>query len=167
VLAPRVADVLVGDSKPPVLLRRGHHPLEHAAVRLLGVRAATELPLCIAQAQRESIADALELAGGEDPRTAEGTHLPVEAATGKGGREELAQPPLERRDLAAQVGACEALGALGDRAFRRQRGRVDSVEQFGQDTPSGPLVPGRFYPRNTPAASHNASSAAISGTPPT
>ena len=139
-LATAIADVLIGDDHPAVLRGLGDHPLEQATVRLLDVRLPPQLRLGVAQAQRECVAYPLQLAGRQHPRTAHGTDLPLEAPTRKGRREELAQPPLEVADLAAQVGAGQAVGALGDIDPGRERRRpVDLIEQFGQGT----LLPAR------------------------
>jgi len=74
-----------------VLFRRRDHRLEELAVRLLHVGLPGELGLRVAQAHGERVADALQLAGGEDARAPDGAHLPLEAPSGKGRREGLAQ----------------------------------------------------------------------------
>ena len=88
----------------------GDHPLEQAAVGLLGVDPATELGAGVAQPQRERVAGALELAEREDPRAADGADAELEALPGEGGRKELAELVFEAGDLVAKVAARAALG---------------------------------------------------------
>jgi hypothetical protein len=118
-LATALADVLVGDDHPAVALGSGDHLLEQAAVGLLDVGAPGELGLGVAESARKRVADALELAGGEHPRAADRADAPLEAGTREGGGEQLAEPAVERGDLAPQVLARAPLRGLGDRPARQ------------------------------------------------
>src|SRR5436190_102642 len=99
VLAAPVADVLVGDDHPTVPAGVVDHPLEQSPLGLLDLGVASELDLSVAQARRERVADPFELAGLEDPRPTDRPDAPLEAAAREGGREQLAEPPLEIADL--------------------------------------------------------------------
>jgi hypothetical protein len=142
--AAALADVVVGDDHPTVALGRGDHPLDEAAVRLLGLGPPRELGAGVAKPQRQGVAEPLELADREHPRAAERTDAPFDPPAREGGAEHVPELALDPADLAAQVGARAALGGLG----RRRRGErrrsvgqlVDSVSRGGHE---GLLTRGR------------------------
>jgi hypothetical protein len=129
-------------------LGRGDHPLEQAPACLLGVGALRELGLDLAQAQCERVANALELRGGEHPRPADGADAPLEAAPREDRGEELAEASLEARDLALEVLACEALGAIADRGAVEhgwhRHPNLAPLEQLRHQAPFAGRIPAGF-----------------------
>jgi hypothetical protein len=105
-----LADVLSGDTHPPVALGRGDHVLEEATVCLLDLAAPRELCLRVAQPHREPVANPLQLGDAQHARPADRTDGPVETLARKGGCEDLAEPLLEHRDLATKVVANAPFG---------------------------------------------------------
>ena len=156
--AAALADVLVGDDHPGVALRGGDHPLDQDPVGLLGVGAPGELGLCVAQAQGEGVAHPLQLTGREHPRAANRTDSPLEAGTGKGGGEHLAEAPVELGYLASKVVAGESLGARGNRCAEqlgagRRRRDLGLLERVGHGGSFTRCLPAAFY--RQPAAVTN------------
>jgi hypothetical protein len=116
--------------------RVGDHPLEQAAVLLLGVSSPGELGASVAQPQGERVPGALEVAAAKHPRAADRSDAPVEVLAREGGGEELTELALEAGDLAPQVVAGAALGGLGQRLEggrprRRRRGSLELLERLG------------------------------------
>jgi hypothetical protein len=109
VLALALADVLVRDPDPVVPVRVRDHLLDQQAVRLLDVRAASDLGLRLADPDDERVADALEIGRAEHARPAGGADAPVDPAAREGGDPQLAELPLEPGDLAAELVADPAL----------------------------------------------------------
>jgi hypothetical protein len=70
VLAAGLADVLVADPHPLVLLRREHHLLDQPPVALLDVGPVAQQPPVLVQALRQPVAQLLELAQRKHPGTA-------------------------------------------------------------------------------------------------
>lgn len=68
--AATLAELLVGDGLELVLARREQHALEANSVLLLLAAASLELEAGVTQAGGERVAQRLELAEGEHPRTA-------------------------------------------------------------------------------------------------
>jgi hypothetical protein len=109
VLALPLADVVVRDADPVVLLRVGDHSLDQEAVRFLDVGAASDLSLRLAHPDHESVANPLELSRAEYPRAAGGANAPIDAVAREGRGPELAEPALEPSDLTPEVIPDEAL----------------------------------------------------------
>src|SRR5204862_5013795 len=107
--AAGLADVLVRDPHPAVPLRLGDHRLEQAPEVLPPPPPPLELGLGLAKPHRQRIAHALELAGPQHARPADRPDAPLDPLARKRRGEELAEPPLERRDLTAKVVARPAL----------------------------------------------------------
>jgi hypothetical protein len=103
VLALALADVLVRDPDPVVPVRVRDHLLDQQAVRLLDVRAASDLGLRLADPDDERVADALEIGCAEHARPAGGADAPVDPAAREGSDPELAELPLEPGDLGAEL----------------------------------------------------------------
>src|SRR6478672_3733184 len=112
-----LTDVLVGHLDPPVALGRGGHRLDQAAVLLLYLAPPADLGSRRVQPCGERVAHPLQLGDAKHPRPANRADPPVDPLTGKGGGEQLPQPPLERGDLAAKILAGQTLRAEVD-AFR-------------------------------------------------
>ena len=92
-----------------VTVRVRDHLLDQQAVRLLDVRAASDLGLRLADPDDERVADALEIGSAEHARPTGGADAPVDSAARKGGDPELAELPLEPGDLVAELVADPAL----------------------------------------------------------
>jgi hypothetical protein len=101
VLAFALADVVVRDPDPPVLVRVGDHPLDQGAVLLLDVGAARDLRLRLADPHDQRVANPLEVGRAEHPRPSDRPHAPVDSEPGEGGGPELTELALETGDLAA------------------------------------------------------------------
>jgi len=86
------------------------HLLEQRPVSLLDRPPPGDLGLGLAEPRRERVANPLELGHAEHPRAAGGADPPLDPAAGERCREQLTQPALEQRDLAAQLGPDPALG---------------------------------------------------------
>lgn len=115
----------------------GEHPLEQLALAGLGLGALRELVLDLANAQRQRVADPLELSDLEHPWTADGADPPFDPLAGKALREQLAEPPLQPRDLATQLGAGTAFGrGIGGGSRARRRGSSPGGERWGHESPS-------------------------------
>jgi hypothetical protein len=108
------------------------HLLEQRPVALLDRSPPGDLGLGLAQARRERVANPLELGQAEHPRAAGGGDPPLDPAAGEGGREQLAEPPLEERDLATQLGPDPALDV-------RRRGGRDASDLGSRDCDRVPL----------------------------
>jgi hypothetical protein len=105
VLAAPLADVLVRDLDPAVVVRVGDHPLDERAVVLLDIHTAGKLGPRVCHAVGKPVADPLEVADAEHARATRGGHAPLEVATRERGGEDLGQLALEAGDLAAKLGA--------------------------------------------------------------
>ena len=105
---------------PAVLLGRGDHRLEQPPVRLLDLGPSRQLHPRLAHADRERVANPLELARAEQPRTSGGAGAPLDPPARERRGEELAELGLEAADLAPQVGAGTALAPP-----RRSRAAAD------------------------------------------
>ena len=68
VLAPRLADVVVGDTLPLVAARIGHQSLDAAATVLIGGGAGSKLPAGVLHACGQLVPERLEVADVEKPR---------------------------------------------------------------------------------------------------
>jgi hypothetical protein len=88
VLAAALADVLVLDAHPLVLLGGEHHRLDAGAVSVLDVGAIRERAAVVREALGEVVSDLLELLQREDARAALGAHAPVKAGARVGRAEE-------------------------------------------------------------------------------
>ncbi len=102
-LAVAVAHVLVRDLHPGVPPGLGDHPLDEAAVALLGVSTAAELSLSLADADQKCVANPLELGGAQNARAAYGAHGPVDVLARKGRGPKLGKLLLQAGDLAAKL----------------------------------------------------------------
>jgi hypothetical protein len=138
VAAAALADVLARHPDPLVALGVEHHPLDQAAILLLLRGALREIALHPAQAGREVVAHALQLAQGEHARPGHGGHRPVQAGARIGRGEGLGELALEAGDLLAQRPARGPLVDLDDRGARQDgRRRVQGLfEQFHPATSS-------------------------------
>ena len=87
---------------------------------LLDAAAPRHLGLGGAKPHGEGVADRLQLADAEHPRAPGGADPEFDALARERRREELAEAPLQQRNLAAQL---EANPAVGDRSLAR--GRTD------------------------------------------
>jgi hypothetical protein len=112
VAAAGLADVLVGDSNPVVLLGLCDHPLEEFVVATLDLAIVVQQGAHVCDPAQEPIADLLQLADPEDPRAARRRHLVGEAAAREGGDEELRELELQTRNLTAQLNARGTLVSL-------------------------------------------------------
>lgn len=108
-LAAAVTDIVVRDQDPWVALRLGDHPLDESAVALLGVRAAAQLVLGLADAHEQRIADALQLGRAEKAGAADGADLPIDPLARKSGGPELGELQLEPGYLAPELDPERAL----------------------------------------------------------
>src|SRR3954451_5918418 len=99
VLAPGLADVLVGDPNPLVLLGLEEHLLDAHAVLLLDVGAVAELAAGAGEALGQGVAQRLELGQREHPRTSARADRPLEPLPGPGRAEQLGELVLQARDL--------------------------------------------------------------------
>lgn len=97
-------------------LRRHEHLLEELAVSLLDPAAARHLGFGSPEADGKGVADRLELGHAEHARAADGSNAEVDPLAREGGGEELTEPALQQRDLAAQL---EADPAVGERSLAR------------------------------------------------
>ena len=121
-LALPLADIVVGDEGPAVLVRVGDHPLDQQPVRLLDVGAPGDLGLRLAHAHDQCVPDPLQVGGAEDPRPAGGADRPVDTSARERGGPELAQLALEPPDLAPKLVADEAFVVRS-----RRRGELELV----------------------------------------
>ena len=117
-LAAALADVLVGDLHPPIVVRVGDHPLHEASALLLDVDAPGELGASVGDTLGTAVAHALELTDAENPRPAGRGDAPLEVATRKGGRKDLCQLAFEASDLPPELGAGGPQVGLGGWASR-------------------------------------------------
>lgn len=112
VTAAVLADIGAGDLHPLVAGRGGQHPLQQLAVARLQVGALAQGELRLADPHRERVAHPLQLLEAGHPR---GSHRcldpSIDREAGKGLCREPRQLPLQTADLAAQLGAGEALVA--------------------------------------------------------
>lgn len=127
-LAAGLADVLVANPDPAMLGGVGDHPLDQLAARLLLVGAAGDLGAGLGETPGERVAGALELVHPDHPGAAVGgARVPLDAAAGEGGGEEVGELALHARDLAPQLDPCRPggrpLGGVED-AERRLVGGV-------------------------------------------
>lgn len=114
-------DVLSGNAHPPVPLWRRDHRFEEGAVGLLDLAPASQLGFGLLQPHGKAVANPLELGHAEHARPTDGRDPPLDAGAGKGGGEELAEPPLELPDLAAQLAPRPLLGTRIRDSPDRQR----------------------------------------------
>lgn len=142
-----VADVLVREAHPAVLLGTDKHQLEAFAVSLLHARAGRELVAGHRQPERQGVPYPLELTDLEDARPAGGAHGELDPLAGEGGGESLRQLLLQLCDLPTKLVAHAALGVALEQgrsrvpegwnpcAFEDSRqlfaGPADLVEQLG------------------------------------
>jgi hypothetical protein len=70
VLAARLADVLVADPHPLVLLGREHHLFDQAPVARLDIGPVAEQGAVLGKPLSQLVADPLELRQAQQPRTA-------------------------------------------------------------------------------------------------
>jgi hypothetical protein len=125
VLAPGLADVLVADPLPAVLLGREQHLLDLAAVLLLDVGAVAQRAPRGLDPARELIAHVLQLAEAQQARAAGRGHGELHALARPARHEQGRQLALEPLDLIQQ----RAPGrALVDRDVRREAGRRRGAE---------------------------------------
>src|SRR5919198_549828 len=180
VLAAALADVLVGDPNPLVMLRLEQHLLDQAAVLLLHVGSVGEHSAGLLHPGRQVVAQFLELDQAEHPGPAPRAHVPLEALARPGGAEELCQLLLEPRDLVQQGAPGRTLVGNGPRLYRRtnaRRIRRLGVRKDLWHVPSGARLRPRLYQRagrvspahspsrSTSVAVQSASSRLIWGTP--
>jgi hypothetical protein len=112
VAAAGLADVGAGDSQPLVLSRRGQHSPQQLAVAGLDLGLLGERGPRGGDPRCECVAHLLQLLEAGDPRLPEGGGNPaVEREPGEGLGREARELVLEAADLAAQLGAREALVA--------------------------------------------------------
>jgi hypothetical protein len=123
VLAAALADVLVRDPHPLVLLGLEQHLLDPAAVLLLDVGAVPERLAGVVEALCEVVSELLELREGEQARSAARAHPPVEARAREGRAEEGRELRFEAGDLLEQRAPGRALVGARARQDRRQRRR--------------------------------------------
>src|SRR5688572_16383604 len=158
VLAAALADVLVPDAHPLVLLGLEHHLLDQPAVLLLDPRAVGQRPAHVVEPLGEIVAERLQLAEGEHPRPASGRHAPVEASARVRGADQRGQVRLEPAALLEQVAPGRPL------VWRREDkrwGRRWRLENAGHEA----MIDTQAPVRRTSEAVQSASSTAISGTP--
>ncbi len=108
--AAGLADVIVGDSDPPVAVGLGGHRLDHAAILLLDLAPAAELGLRLAEPGSERVAHPLQLGDPEHPGPANRPDRPLHSLAREGGGEQLAEPLLQQGDLPAKILAGTTLG---------------------------------------------------------
>jgi hypothetical protein len=119
--ASGLADVLVGDTDPGVLVRLGDDPLEQLPLALLDVRPIREPPADVLDPPRERVPDPLELGDLQHAGAAGGRDRELDASSRERGREQLRELALERRDLAPQVPADASLLVLAYPAGGQRR----------------------------------------------
>jgi hypothetical protein len=102
VLAPRLADVLVGHPDPLVPVGLEQHLLDQLAVLLLDVSAVAESLAGLPHPFCELVAELLELNERQDPRASAGGNLPLESLAGPGRAKELGELLLQARHLLEQ-----------------------------------------------------------------
>jgi hypothetical protein len=105
VLAAALADVLIRDLHPSVIVGVGDHPLDEAPALLLDVDAAGELGTGVGHPLGQTVAHALELPDPKDPRPAGRGDAPFEVAAREGGRKDLCQLAFEAGNLPPELGA--------------------------------------------------------------
>ena len=131
--AAGLADVLVRDPHPLVIVGRVGHSLDQAPIELLDVAGVIQDALDVGESGRERVADALELIDREHPRSAAGGgDAELDPLAREREREQLRHLRLHRRDLAAQVGTRGALVMLVEDSVEAGRGR--------RGNPGHPLV---------------------------
>jgi hypothetical protein len=91
-------------------LRSDEHLLQAGTIPLLDPASPRKLALGFAEPDREAIADLLELCDSQHARTARGGNPELDPLAGEGNGEELSQPALQDRDLAAKLIAHSPLG---------------------------------------------------------
>jgi hypothetical protein len=156
VAAATLADLLVGDSHPPVTLGLGDHRLEHAPAVFLGVGVTRQVRLGFGEPEGKRVADALQLADPKHSGAPDRPHAPLDALAGKRRGEELAEAQLEAGDLLAQIVASPTLGGgsrgedaavadrLGGRLLCDDVGhRLDADRPGGNSSPAGCRRPAR------------------------
>ena len=110
--AAGLAEVLVGDPHPAVLLGLGDHPLKQLAVAVLDVTAVAEQTAHFGDACEQAVAHALQLGGREQSRPAgRGDVVDEPGAARESVHEQIPELCLEAGYLAAQL---DARGALVD-----------------------------------------------------
>src|SRR3954464_13846771 len=117
VLAPGLADALIGDPDPPVLLGLEEHLLDAHAVLLLDVGAVAELAAGAAQALGQLVAQRLELGQREHPRAPARADRPLEPLAGPGRAEQLGELVLQARDLIQERAPGGPLVGRGPREY--------------------------------------------------
>jgi hypothetical protein len=163
VLTGALPDVLGGDPHPAITVGGRDHRFQQPAVRLLDLATTSELGLRLSQPYCQPVAYPLELGYAKHPRAADGRNAPVDPRSRKGRGEELPEPLLEQRDLAAEVvpglPLDTGLDALDRGALESQSRRLhwlDLKQLLGQRAPPSTLdgrsqssPRGRSYPAAT------------------
>jgi len=124
VAATGLADVLVGDADPVVLLGLHHQPLQQLAVALLDIGVISEESAHIREPSEQTVAHLLELPDSEYSGAPGGSDVVGDPTAWKGGDEELCEFQVKVRDLPAQFGAARALVGmqdLGEASWGRRR----------------------------------------------
>jgi hypothetical protein len=130
VAAAGLADVGAGDAQPLVLGGRGQHPPQQLTIARLDLGLPGERGPGGGDPRRERVAHLLQLPEAGDPRLPEARGNPgVEREPGEGLGREARELVLEAADLAAQLGAREALVA----PYSKRAERV-SIEQIRHRT---------------------------------
>jgi hypothetical protein len=110
VAAARFADVGTGDAQPPVVGRRGEHPLQQLAVGRLALGAPGEGVACLGDPRRQRVAHLLQLAEADQPRLARRRrHAGLDREAGKSLDREPRQLELQAADLPPQLGPRQSL----------------------------------------------------------
>jgi hypothetical protein len=112
--ASDLADVLVGDPDPPVLLGARDHHLDQLALALLVLRPPPKLIPRLGQPRGEAVTDALEVGEPQHARASSRPDRPLEAAAREDGGEQLPELALQPGDLPSKLFAGGALAVLAD-----------------------------------------------------